>query len=352
MNDMHNLLSNALPAPEDEPHLRDVVDAALEWGERRRRRDWTLAGAAALAVIAVGAGAAVVGGGSGSPVSAGGSPTVTDNRSPGRIPPFPNGTSGTENCPAPGSTGSSDEFCRLFLEQQRFDIDFAKASVPYIQAALPAGFHVTATGSHMVLLTGPNGKTNYLFPSVTAASTLDGHTPSCGSLPGCVQTSTIGGVVVVQGGPSDAESAGFVKDGLKDPRITINVGTSGGGSINGVPAPTSATPLLTNQQLAAVVGNPAFVGFAKEKYAHLQDIVRQLQKLSPPSASDSGGWTPTGSPPTKPTFSGTSPTSGQATVTDSLPTNWSSTPITMSPTGGFSSVPGTPLGSATSGGGS
>jgi hypothetical protein len=303
----------------------------MEWGERRRRRDWALAGAAALAVVAVGAGAAVLGGGSGSPVSAGGSPTVTDSQSSGRIPPFPGmppGTSGTANCPAPGGGGDSSEFCRLFLEEQRFDAAFAKASVPYIQAALPAGFHVTATNTNVVLLAGPDGKTNYLFPSVTAASTLDGRTPSCGNAPAadCVQTSTIGGDVMVAGGPSGEQSAGFVKDGLKDPRITINVGTAGNGPVNGVPAPTSATPLLTNQQMEAIVGNPAFVGFAKDQYAHLEDIVKRLQKLSPPSPTGSGGWTPT---------------SG-------------STPVTWSPTGGGSgptatstSIPGTPLGSVT-----
>ncbi|NUR62127.1 MAG: hypothetical protein HOV87_26220, partial [Catenulispora sp.] len=280
-------------------------------------------------VVAVGAGAAVMGGGSGSPASAGGSPTATESYSSAKIPPFPGmppGTSGTQNCPAPGG-GNTDEFCRLFLEEQQFDAAFAKASVPYIQAALPAGFHATATSTHVVLLTGPDGKTNYLFPSVTAASTLDGHMPSCGNPPGagCVQTSTAGGDVVVAGEPSAGQSAGFVKDGLKDPRITINVGTAVSGSINGVPAPTSATALLTNQQLAAVVGNPAFIGFSKEQYAHLEDIVRRLQKLSPPSASESGSWTP--------------PSGGSSTSE-----SWSS------PTGASSSIPGVPLGSATGSG--
>ncbi|NUR31232.1 MAG: hypothetical protein HOV83_36215, partial [Catenulispora sp.] len=58
MNDMRKLLAGAIPDPEDEPRQRDVVDAAMEWGDRRRRRDWMLAGVTALAVVAVGAGIA------------------------------------------------------------------------------------------------------------------------------------------------------------------------------------------------------------------------------------------------------------------------------------------------------
>ena len=44
----------------------------------------------------------------------------------------------------------------------------------------PQGFTVKTTGAWVLILTGPNGKTNYMFPSAAPASTLGGHPLSCG----------------------------------------------------------------------------------------------------------------------------------------------------------------------------
>ncbi|NUR62713.1 MAG: hypothetical protein HOV87_29270 [Catenulispora sp.] len=315
---MRKLLSSAFPPPEDEPHQRDLVDAAMEWGERRRRRDWALAGAAALAVVAVGAGTAVMsGGGSGPATAGGGNPTSARDSASPKMPPWPAGTAGTEHCSANAAPESEDEFCRLFNERQQFGTTFANASVPYIRAALPAGFSVRPTSWGVLILTGPNGKTNLLFASVTGADTLDGHAPSCGpAAPSCVQTSTAGGSVLVNGAPSDGQSAGYVKAGMKDPRITINIGTATSGEVYGVPAPTSNVPLLSNEQLAKVVGNAAYVQFATQQDEHWQDLGRQLRKLSPPSpsgappGSGSGSWTPpSGTPSASGSASWTPPSS-------------------------------------------
>src|SRR5262249_29628351 len=125
MNDMRKLLSNALPGPEDEPRQRDVIDSAMDWGEKRRRRDWALTGAAALAVAAVGAGVAAMSGGSAGGVSPAGGPKATRSSAPGAgLPDFPAGTRGTENCavssPSPTHSGGGNDFCQLFLEQENF----------------------------------------------------------------------------------------------------------------------------------------------------------------------------------------------------------------------------------------
>lgn len=280
MNDMHTLLSGALPEPENEPHPRDVVTPAMQWGERRRRRDWALTGAAALAVVMVGAGAAVLGGG-------GSGPTVSAGSGGAGHQPSAADRSWTP----PKCTPEGSEYCKLYNEEQDFGVTYTKESLPYIQAVLPPGYTVKATDTYVLVLTGPNGKTNYLFPSVTGADTLDGRTPSCGTppRPGCLQTSAAGGDVLVNGGPTVGQSAGYVKEGLKDPRITINVGTAPSGSLGGVPEPTGSGPLLTNQQLAAIVGDPAYVQFSDQQYAHLADIIQRLHNLPQPSQSSPTG---------------------------------------------------------------
>ncbi|NUR29884.1 MAG: hypothetical protein HOV83_29215, partial [Catenulispora sp.] len=268
----------------------------------------------------------------------------------------PPGTAGTENCFSNANGGN--DFCRLFLEEQRFDLDFAKGSAPYIQAALPAGFTVQATGTHALILSGPGG-TNYLFPSVTSASTLEGRQPACSTppTPTCFQTSVDGGKVVVGGAPSGGESAGYAKDTLQDPRITVTVGTKLAGGINGIPAPT-ADALLSKEQLAKIVGDAGFLAYAKTQYAHLLDIQSQLQKLAPPSASGSAsgsapGWSPSGSAPWSPSGSATWSPSGSATWSPSGTATWwpsgSMTGSSSSSGSGSSSSPGSPSGTPATG---
>lgn len=291
MNDMRELLSGALPAPQDEPPHRDVIDAAMDWGTRRRRRDWALSGAAVLAVLAVGTGVAAMGGGSAREVgpTGGGLPSAASASGPG----MPAGSWWTASCGEPAANkGSLADDCELFGEVQNFDTAFAKGSVKYIQAALPTGFTVTATDSWVLVLTGPNGKTNYLFPSTESASTLGGKPLSCGTPapPGCVETSTAGGTVVVSGGPSGMPSAGYVGDvgdGVEDPRIDILVGTWAGGGLNRVAAPTSAVPLLSNEQLEKVLGDPGFVAYAKAQLQYLNGLTNRLHSIAAPSGSPS-----------------------------------------------------------------
>lgn len=313
---MRELLSGALPAPQDEPPQRDVIDAAMEWGTRRRRRDWALSGAAALAVLAVGTGIAAMTGGSGSSVTAGGGPHPSaTHRS--AASPEPQGSWWTPYCAGPGSgTGDLAQYCELFNEEQNFGTDFAKNSVTYIQAALPQGFTVKATETWVLILTGPNGKTNYLFASAEPASTLDGKPLNCPPQTPCFQTSTAGGKVVVNTWPSGDPSAGYVGNDLKDPRVDILLGTSVTGAMNGVAAPTSAQPLLTNEQLAKILTDPGFLAYAKQQVQHQEDVVNALRTLAPPSASGAspGGASSSGSssswtPPTSSLSSPSSPSS-------------------------------------------
>ena len=290
MNDMRELLSGALPAPQDEPQQRDVIDAAIDWGTRRRRRDWALSGAAALAVVAVGTGIAAMAGGSGNGVSAGGV------QARGKSLTFTSGApGGNPACDVPSGTKETlavKAYCQLYSEERNFGVDFAKGVVPYIQAALPAGYHVAATNTYVDILTGPDGKTNYLFPSTEPASTLSGplscHTPPN---PGCDETSAAGGNVVVNSGPSGEQSAGYVRGNLQDPRVDILASTSSSGGIQGLPRPTSPTLLLSNAQLAKIMSNSALVEYAKQQLQHQSDISNQLQKMTPPS---SGFGSPTG----------------------------------------------------------
>ena len=321
---MRELLSGALPAPQDEPPQRDVIDEAMDWGARRRRRDWTLTGAAALAVVAVATGvAAVNGGGGGSGTSAlGQSPTtVSTHRSMG-VPSAPNGSWWTASCGHTGtSKGDLGEYCGLFAEQQNFNTSFANGSAKYIRAALPAGFTVRSTDTPVLILTALDGKTNYLFPSAEPASTLEGKfgcsTPPS---PNCIETKTAGGTVVVNSGPSGAPSAGYVGQGQTDPRVDILLGTSVTGGLNGMAPPTSATPLLTGAQLTRILSDPGFLTYAKEQLQHLDDITRRLQALAPPSVS--GASVPSGPG----SFSSSSgPTSG-ATGSWSPPLGWQSSP--------------------------
>lgn len=307
MNDMRELLSGALPAPRDEPQQRDVIDAAMDWGARRRRRDWALSGAAALAVLAVGTGVAAMSGGSGSDAGPGpggevrSSATGSTGSTAPSSPNFPAGTWWTPYCSTPGGVkGSLAEYCDLYDEQQNFNVAFVQGSVKYIRAALPQGFTVKTTGAWVLVLTGPNGETNYMFPSTEPASTLGGHPLSC-VVPaqlGCLQTSAAGGTVLVNGGPSGDPSAGYVGTGLKDPRVDILLGTSATGGLNGVAPPTSAQPLLSNAQLAEVLSNPGFLDYAKAQLQHLEDITNQLQSMTPPSPNGSLGSV---TPPSRPT---------------------------------------------------
>lgn len=295
MNNMRDLLSGALPAPEDEPQQRDVIDAAMDWGGRRRRRDFTLTGAAALAVVAIGAAVATIGPGSGSEsvstASTGGGTQLTTAHGIvglGTMPPGSLVSSPAPCVPPPGTTGSKADYCRLMTEIQGFTTDFAKGSVKYIQADLPQGFTVKATDSAILVLTGPAGTTNYLYPSTEPASTLEGRMLSCGTPapPSCVQTSTDGGSVVVNGGPTEAPSAGYVKSGSTDPRVDLIVGVASD-SEGGLPAPTSRTSLLTSAQLVKIIGDPKLLAYAEQQLQHEADVEHQLQAMVPPSQTGS-----------------------------------------------------------------
>jgi hypothetical protein len=331
---MHDVLSGALPAPQDEPPQRDVVDAAMDWGTRRQRRDWALSGATALAVVALGAGIATMSGGSGNEASPGGGPRPSASGSS-----FPNapGSFWTPSCDTPGkTTGSLGDYCRLFKEEQSFGADFAKGSMPFIQKDLPTGFTVKATGTYVLILAGPGG-TNYLFPSVESASTLDGHPLSCGTPapPICLQTSTAGGSAVVgDASPSGGQSAGYAAVGKQDLRVDILVGTSTQGGINGLAAPTAAA-LLSSDQLLRITTDPKLLEYAKSQLTHLQDITRQLQSMAPPSPSGPVGSLPSGtsSPPAG------NPSTGASSSWSSAPSGASSSgiPSWSSPSGVTSS---------------
>jgi hypothetical protein len=354
VKDMRELLSGALPAPQDEPQQRDVIDAAMDWGARRRRRDWTLTGAAALAVVAVATGVAAVSGGGGGTSAAGQTPTgVSTHRSMGGVPSQPAGSWWTPYCETPGTLkGNLADYCRLFNEQQTFNVDFAKGSVPFIQAALPPGFSVRATSSWVLILTGPNGTTNYLFPSTEQASTLDGHPLSCGTLapPGCVQTSTAGGSVVVNSAPSGQQSAGYVGNGLKDPRVDILVGTSASGGMNGIAPPTATVSLLSDTQLTRIMSDSRLLEYAKAQLNHLKAITRQLQAMAQPSSSGPYSVPSYSPPPGSGSSSSGVPSSG-ATGSWSPPLGWQSSPgdpSWSSPSGSGSSE-SRPSGSQSSG---
>ena len=318
MKDMRELLSGALPAPQDEPPQRDVIDAAMDWGARRRRRDWTLTGAAALAVVVVATGVAAVSGGGGSTARNGQSPTgVSTHRSAGGVPSQPQGSWWTPYCSYSGALkGNLADYCKIYIEQQDFNVTFAKGSAPFIQAALPPGFSVKTTSSWVLILTGPDGTTNYLFPSTEPASTLDGHPLSCGTPapPGCVQTSTAGGSVVVNSAPSGQQSAGYVGDGLTDPRVDILVGTSASGGMNGIAPPTASVSLLSDAQLAKIMSDSQLLQYAKTQLNYLNALARQLAALAQPSASGSS------SPPAPPVSSSD----------PGLPSGWTSSDGTSS----------------------
>ncbi|MEY9904590.1 hypothetical protein ABIA35_000796 [Catenulispora sp. MAP12-49] len=362
MNDMRELLSGALPAPQDEPQQRDVIDAAMDWGMRRRRRDWALSGAAALAVLAVGTGVAAMSGGSGNGASPAGGPGTSAATTASSSPSFPDGMWWTPYCNTPGTVkGDLAQYCKLYNEQQDFNVDFAKGSVKYIQAALPAGYTVKATNTWVLVLTGPNGKTNLMFPSAEPASTLDGNPLSCGTPapPTCVQTSTAGGNVVVNNYPSGAPSAGYVGKGLTDPRVDLLLGTSTGGAPNGMAPPTSATPLLSNAQLAKILSDAGFLGYAKAQVQHLEDITKQLQNMAPPNSSGytlpspslPAGAFPVGAPPTGASgswnWANTPPSGSQSSGNSQPPESQSSG--NSQPGGGQSSGNSQPPGSQSSG---
>jgi len=363
VNDMRELLSGALPAPQDEPQQRDVIDAAMDWGARRRRRDWALSGAAALAVLAVGTGAVAMAGGSGNgadPGSGGRTVTSTAVSSAPSSPKFPAGAWWTPYCDTPVAVKENlAKYCSLFDEEQNFNVAFAQGSVKYIQAALPQGFTVKKTDAWVLILTGPNGKTNYMFPSAEPASTLDKHPLSCGvpAQTGCVQTSTAGGTLVVNGWPSGDPSAGYVGSGLKDPRVDILLGTSATGGLNRMEPPTSAQPLLSNAQLAAILSDPGFLNYAKAQLQHLKDITAQLQSMTPPSPS--GSLTPATPPPWPSGIPSGLPSSGATgSWSQPMPTNSSLSQPTDGGTIGYSQPPwsqssgaGRPSGSLSSGGG-
>ncbi|WP_370383186.1 hypothetical protein [Catenulispora sp. GAS73] len=317
---MRELLSGALPAPQDEPPQRDVIDSAMDWGARRRRRDWTLTGAAALAVVALATGVAALSGGGGSrggtATPGGQAPTsVSTHRSMGGVPSQPAGSSQTQQCQSPGDLkGSLADFCKVFNEQRNFNADFAKGSVPFIQAALPPGFTVRATSTWVVILTGPDGTTNYLFPSTGQISTLNGERPGCGTPApaGCLQTSTAGGSVVVNSEPSGQQSAGYVGDFPDDPRLDILVGTSVSGAMNGIAPPTAKVSLLSDTQLAKIMSDPQLLQYAKLQLNYAKALSRQLAAMLEPSSS--GSYSP---PP------GSAPPSG---VPSSPPLGWQSSP--------------------------
>ncbi|MBS2537645.1 hypothetical protein KGQ20_33330 [Catenulispora sp. NF23] len=351
MSDMRELLSGALPAPQDEPQHRDVIDDAMDWGTRRRRRDWVLSGAAALAVLAVGTGVAAMSGGSGSTVNAGGgTPSGAQTHRSDASPSGPEGSWWTPYCSASGTvTKDLQKYCELYNEEQNFGIDFAAGSAKYIQAALPAGFTVQPTGKWVLILTGPDGKTNYMFPSAEPASSLDGHQLGCGvpAPSDCVQTSTAGGTVVVAGGPSGEPSAGYVAAGLKDPRVDLILGTSVTGGLNGMAGPTGPVPLLTDAQLAKILTDPGFLGYAKAQVRHLADITEQLQSMAPPS----GSWTPSSGASNSESYPPpggypSSPPSGNA---GSSSLSWPSSPSDSGASTGQSS-PSSPSGSGPSSG--
>lgn len=341
MNNMRDLLSGALPAPEDEPQQRDVIDAAMDWGGRRRRRDFAVAGAAALGVVAIVAGVAMAGPGSGSSVSTGGgtqSPDTARIVAVGSLPPGSMHPSPWKCTPPPGLIGKSADYCRLMTDVQNFTPDFAKGAAKYIQAQLPAGFSVKTTDAAILILTGPNGATNYLYPSTEPASTLEGRMLSCHTPapPTCVQTSTEGGSVVVNGGPTDPASAGYVKNGSTDPRVDLIVGIAPG-SEQGLPAPTSRTSLLTNQQLVKIISDSRLLAYAEQQLQHEADIEHQLRAMEPPSQTGSSSWQPSGSlssgatGPSSPSggiSTGTTGTTGSSSPSDTRNSSSESAPST------------------------
>lgn len=271
-------------------------------------------------------------GGSGDSVSTGAGPRPSSTHGSFHIPPPQSGNWPSPSCQAPGPLEKDlADYCKLYNEQQSFQVDFAVGSVKYIQAALPAGFTVKATRTWVLVLTGPDGKTNYMFPSTEPAATLD-HPLSCATPapPTCVQTSAAGGTVVVNGGPSGNPSAGYVGSGLTDPRVDILLGTSVTGGMNGIAPPTSAQPLLSNAQLAKVMSDSGFLAYATAQLQHLEDITHQLRSMTPPSMSGSG---PSGS--SSPSgYPSSYPSSG---ATDS----WPSGPSSSSQWSGSPSGPGT-----------
>ncbi|MFD0639527.1 hypothetical protein ACFQ9X_56030 [Catenulispora yoronensis] len=101
----------------------------------------------------------------------------------------------------------------------------------------------------------------------------------------------------MQGGPSGGQSAGYVKDQLKDPRITITIGIKGSGTLGGIQPPT-AGQLLTNEQLLRITGNAAFVQYATTQWAHYLDLENRLRVMTPPSATGSTAHPPYGTVPT------------------------------------------------------
>lgn len=318
MNDMRELLSNALPEPDDEPHQRDVIDSAMEWGDKRRRRDWALTGAAALAVVAVGAGVAALGTGSGSgrdaPAASGGGQQAGQTDPLGvqsNGAPFP---TASPTCMPPSSVPPNqlDRYCDLWRQETGWMVEFAKGSVPYIRAALPQGYTVKATDSYVVQLTGPDGKTNILFPSATSAKMLEGHTPGCAQLGSdCAATSIGGGHGVVGQFPSDGQSAEWVADGLKDPVVLMGVNIVGTDGVGGLPAPTGKA-LLNANDLERIVSNPDFVQYSKREWERSVEIQKEMQNLVGAAAgsSESG---PASSAPS-------GPPSGSASSAPSWPT--------------------------------
>jgi hypothetical protein len=322
--DMRALLSHAAPDPGEEPPARDVVGPAMAWGDRRRRLDRIMVGTgAALAVVAIGAGVTGLGGGNSSPRStnaAAGTPTASSS-------------SASSGCwvVAPGRL-ASPEFCAASAELSNFNHDFTQAAYPLLSGKLPAGVTATNTGAFYIKLS-KGGTTEYLYPSITFRSTLDGGKEQCAN-PDCTLQPLLSGTAALAAHPGTT-LVDWVADAGEGPRVTFIVTNSepatypayagdplpGGNGLatppgvpaNGTKGQPSATEsasatqpvkLMTKQQIADLIADPGFQQYATEQFAKLKDLNQKYQALlakeRPSSPGQSGSSSAAGSVPSSP----------------------------------------------------
>jgi hypothetical protein len=333
---LRSLLSTQVSDEETMGH-RDVIDDAMAWGDRRRRRDRMMATAgAAVAVVAVGVGAATFGASSG-----GGETAVRPAASS-----TPSGWSGggsTQGCNLPnvGWKSTDPKLCGLVTQMQGPYDQFDANVLPIVNAHLPAGVKATAATSDYgmyMILSGPQG-TNDASIDVYMQPDAPKLLPPCDSVSvnlSCAHSQVAGGMAETEtetapggGGaviryhlfwipgtqenyevnfqvwdkqPANVGMPGF--SALPDSRSlnlqtpTTPLTTSTPHQVSGnLPAEPTATNLyLTPDTMAAIIADPAFQTLAGQNHRDTWAIYTQIVARENVLGISNPGMSPTPSP--------------------------------------------------------